>query len=248
MRVWTLFVRELRSLWVTPLAWVLLSSFLLLQGGIFYTVTLHFSQMTDLSPEASPLAAYFGQSSLLLTFTLLLLCPALTMRTLAEERKTGSVELLLAAPIGSLEIVLGKYLATLVTFGLIWSPTLLYSVMLRTALHVDWQVIAVGYLGIGLIGSSYLALGVLTSAMAKSQLIALLLAMLVQFGLFVLGIGEYVFDPGPLRDLSAHLSLTTLLEETAVGLIDTRRLVLHGSVTVWALYVASQLVDSWRHE
>ncbi len=248
MKLWPLFLRELQSLWVTPLAWVLLVSFLFLQGGIFYTVTLHFSQMSDVAPDASPLAAYYGQSSLLLTFTLLLLCPALTMRTLAEERKTGSIELLLSAPIGSSAIVLAKYLATLATFCMIWLPTLLYPAMLREAMHVDWQVVAVSYAGIAMVGASYLALGVLASALAKSQLVALLLTLSIQFGLFVLGIGEYVFDPGFLRDLSAHLSLTTLLDETAVGLVDSRRLVLHGSVTAWALFVAIQLVESWREE
>ncbi len=248
MRVWVLFVRELRSLWVTPLAWVLLTSFLLLQGGIFYTVTLHFAQMADGSSEAGPLSAYFGQNSLLLAITLLLLCPALTMRTLAEERKTGSIELLLAAPVSSTDIVLGKYLASLLTYALMWTPTVLYAVVLRTVSEVDWHVIASSYLGIALVGASYLALGILCSALGKSQLIALLLSTLVQFGLFVLGIGEYILDPGPLRDLSAHLSLTTLLEETAKGLIDTRRLVLHGSVSVWALFVTSRLVESWRAE
>lgn len=242
------FSRELRGLWVTPLAWVLLGTFLLLQGGIFYTITLHFSQMGELAVEGGPLSAYFGQNSLLLAITLLLLCPALTMRTLAEERKTGSIELLLSAPVTSSGIVLGKYAATWVTYALMWAPTLLYAVMLRTTGTVDPAVVATSYLGILLVGASYLSLGLLMSALSKSQLVALLLAIAVQFGLFVLGMGEYILDPGPLRDLSAHVSLTTLLEETSKGLVDSRRLVLHGSVVAWALFVTVRLVESWRSE
>lgn len=241
-------LRELLGLWVTPLAWVLLTSFLLLQGGIFYTITLHFASMMDAGLEGDPLSAYFGQNSLLLSITLLLLCPALTMRTLAEEQKTGRIELLLSAPVTSTEIVLGKYLATLLTYVGMWAPTLLYVVILRTATDIDWHVVGSSYLGLFLVGSSYLALGLLASALTKSQLIALLLSILVQFGLFVLGIGEYVLDPGPLRDLSAHLSLTTLLEEMSKGIIDTRRLILHGSVTLWALFVTTRVVESWRVE
>ena len=83
--------REMLSLWVTPLAWVLLAAFLLVQGGIFYSIVLHFSQMTELSLDTGPLEAYFGQHSVLISMTLLLVCPALSMRTFAEEHATHVV-------------------------------------------------------------------------------------------------------------------------------------------------------------
>ena len=113
---------------------------------------------------------------------------------------------------------------------------------------VDWHVVATSYLGIALVGASYLGIGIVASALAKSQLIALLLSIAVQFGLFILGIGEYILDPGPLRELSAHLSLSTLLEETSKGLIDTRRIVFHVSLTLWSLFVATRLVEAWRDD
>lgn len=245
-RVWSIYKRELLSLWVTPLAWVLLGAFLLLQGGIFYSIVAHFSTMTDVGLESGPIQAYFGRQSLLLSMTLLLLCPALTMRTLAEERHTGSIEALLTAPVTSTQIVLGKFLAVFSTYVLVWSPTILYALILRDTGAIDWRTVATGYLGVFLVGSSYLGLGVLMSAMSRSQLIALMLSVLVQFGLFIVGIGEYFLDAGPLRDLSAHLSLTTMLEEMSKGLIDTRRVVLHTSLTAWALFVTTRIVDSWR--
>lgn len=245
-RVWALYKRELLSLWVTPLAWVLLTAFLLLQGGIFYSIVSHFSTMTDVRLENGPLQAYFGRQSLLLSMTLLLVCPALTMRTLAEERHTGSIEALLTAPVTSGQIVAGKYLAVLTTYVVVWLPTVLYALVLRDTGAIDWRTVGTGYLGVFLVGSSYLGLGVLMSAMSKSQLIALMLAVLVQFGLFILGIGEYFLDAGPLRDLSGYLSLTTMLEEMSKGLIDTRRLVLHSSLTLWALFVSTRVVESWR--
>lgn len=244
--LWPILKRELKSLWVTPLAWVLLTTFLLLQGGIFYAVTTHISGLEDAALEASPLEAYFGRQSLLMALTLLMLCPGLTMRVLAEERRTGSIEALLSAPVTSAGIVVGKYGAVLVTYFAIWAPTILYVVLLRGTGVIHVPTVVSSYLGIALIGSSYLAIGVLMSALAKSQLIALFLTIFALFGLFVLGLGEYVFQGSVIQSISAHLSLTTLLEETSKGLIDSRRLVLHLSVATWCLFVTTRIVDSWR--
>lgn len=238
--------REMLSLWVTPLAWLLLGIFLLLQGGVFYSIVVHFAQMPDLSLDAGPLPAYFGQHSVLLSITLLLLCPALCMRTFAEERRSGTIESLLTAPVGAASLVLGKYLAVLSTYVLIWAPTVLYAVILRTTGGVDWAVVGTSYLGLFLVGASYLALGVLMSSVTRSQLIALMLAIFVQFGIFVLGIGEYVFDPGPLQALCAHVSLSTQLEEMSKGIVDLRRVVFDLSLVAWGLFVTTRVVESWR--
>lgn len=238
--------RELRSLWVTPLAWVLMTTFLLLQGGIFYSVTVHVSNLEGAAFEASPIEAYFGQQSLLMALTLLLLCPGLTMRALAEERRTGSIESLLSAPVTSAGIVAGKYIAVLLTYLAIWAPTTLYIVALRETGAIHLPTVGTSYLGIYLVGSSYLAIGVLMSALARSQLIALFLTIFALFGLFVLGLGEYVFTGSLLTELSSHLSLTTLLEETSKGVIDSRRLVLYTSLTGWCLFVTTRVVESWR--
>ena len=104
---WAIYRREMLSLWVTPLAWILLVVFLLLQGGIFYNIVRHFSNLTDLSLDTGPLQAYFGQESVLISVTLLLLCPALSMRLFAEERKSGTIEALLTAPVTPLGAVMG---------------------------------------------------------------------------------------------------------------------------------------------
>lgn len=241
-----IFKRELRSLWVTPLAWVLLVTFLLLQGGIFYAITLHLSRMDQAALEAGPIQAYFGEQSLLMTFSLTLLCPGLTMRSLAEERRTGSIEALLSAPVRSSAIVLGKYLGILVTYVFIWLPTLLYVALLRGTGTISPQTLVVNYAGVFLLGGSYLALGVLMSSLARSQLIALLLTTFALFGFFILGIGQYTFEEGLLQTISEYLSPVTLLEETAQGLVDTRRFVLHGSIILWSLFVSTRVVESWR--
>jgi len=238
--------REMLSLWVTPLAWVLLVVFLLLQGTIFYSIVVHFTSLADLAVETGPVEAYFGQESVFLLMTLLLVCPALTMRTFAEERRSGTIETLLTAPVTPSAVVLGKFAAVLTTYIAMWAPTLLYVVVLRHTGAVDWHTVGASYLGLFGIGAAYLALGTLMSSMSKSQLIALLLAIFVEFGLFVLGVGEYVFEPGLLRDLCAHVSMASQMDEMSRGIIDLRRLVFDGSVTLASLFVTTRVVDSWR--
>src|SRR5690606_10049229 len=110
--------REMLSLWVTPLAWVLLVVFLLLEGAVFYSIVVHFATLPDISVDTGPVQAFFGQESILLLLTLMLLCPALTMRTFAEERRSGTIEALLTAPVTPTAVVLGKYLAVVTTYAL----------------------------------------------------------------------------------------------------------------------------------
>lgn len=238
--------REMLSLWVTPLAWVLLSVFLLMEGGIFYSIVVHFTTLPELSVDTGPVQAFFGQESILLLVTLILLCPALTMRTFAEERRSHTIETLLTAPVTPAAVVLGKYLAVLSTYALMWLPTVLYVVILRKTGSVDWSVVAVSYAGLLGVGASYLAIGTLMSAMTKSQLIALLLTLLVVFGMFVMGIGEYVFDEGLFHDMAAHVSMASQMEDFSKGIVDSRRVVFDLSLVGFALFATVRVVDSWR--
>jgi ABC-2 type transport system permease protein len=238
--------REMLSLWVTPLAWVLAVVFLLLEGTIFYSIVVHFATLPDVSVDAGPVQLFFGQESILLPLTLILICPALTMRSFAEERRSGTIETLLTAPVGPVAVVLGKYLATLSTYVLIWAPTVLYVVILRKTGSVDWQVVGTSYLGVLGVGATYLAIGSLMSAMTKSQLIALLLTMLCVFGMFVMGIGEYVFEDGLFHDICAHVSMAAQMEDFSKGIVDLRRVVFDGSVVALCLFFTTRVVDSWR--
>jgi ABC-2 type transport system permease protein len=168
------------------------------------------------------------------------------MRTLAEERRTGSIEALLSAPVSSAAIVVGKYLGVLCTYVLMWLPTLLYAATLRGTGTLHLPTILSGYFGVFLVGVAYLAVGVLMSTLATNPFVALLLTSSFIFALFVLGIGEYIFDSDALRAACGYVSLTSTLEETARGLIDSRRLVFHVSLAIWALFVSGRVIDSWR--
>lgn len=237
--------REMLSLWVTPLAWVLLVAFLLIQGLSFYSIVVHVSSMTTANIDSGPVQAYFGQSIFLLV-SLLLICPALTMRSFAEERKSGTIETLLTAPVSAAGVVTAKYLAVLSTYALMWAPTLLYIFILRHTGQVDWRVVAASYVGVVGIGAGYLAIGTLMSALTRSQLLALILTILVEFGLFILGIGEYIFEGGVLHEICTHVSVLSQMDDFSKGIVDLRRLVFDGTLVLLPLFLTARVVDSWR--
>jgi ABC-2 type transport system permease protein len=218
--------------------------FLLLQGISFYLLVDHFSQFTGAALEQDPTQAYF--SSLFVPISLLLVCPALSMRLFAEERKSGTIESLLTAPVAPASVVWAKYLAVLATFVLLWLPTSLYVVIVRNIAEIDWPVVIASYVGIFAVGAAYLAIGVLMSSLAQNQLSAHLLTTFALFGLFIFGVGERIFDPGVLRDLCAHVSVLSQLEDFAQGVIDGPRLIFDASVTLVCLFLTQRVVEAWR--
>jgi ABC-2 type transport system permease protein len=241
----TVFKRELFSLFVTPTAWILIVVFLLIQGFHFYGMVLHFAQNAELTVDEGPVQAFFGES-ILFYLPLILLCPGMTMRLFAEERRAGTIETLLTAPVGTAGIVLGKFMAAFVTYLVMWLPTVLYLVILRRTGEVDWHVAATSYLGVALIGASYLAVGTLMSSMTESQLVAIVLSALVILGLFMIGIGEFIFEAGVVHDFCAYVSVWGQMSELSKGIVDSRRLVLDGTLVALPLFITVRAVDAWR--
>lgn len=242
---WPILKRELLALFVTPLAWVLMFVFLLLQGLHFYILVSHFATQPGLAVDGGPVQAFFGQT-VLVYMPMLFVCPLLTMRAFAEERRSGTIEALLTAPVGSAGVVLGKYAAALLTYVLLWAPTTLYFGLLSRVGEIDWRVVGTGYLGVFLSGAMYLAIGIFASALSKSQLVAATLAFVAIVGLFMLGLGEFVFPPGAARDLSGYVSVWSAMNELSRGLVDSRRVVFAATSTVIALFATLRTVESWR--
>jgi ABC-2 type transport system permease protein len=243
-----LLARELFAFFVTPLAWVLLVVFLVVQGLHFSLLVQHFSSAADAGADQSPVQAFFGNTAILY-LVLFLLVPALTMRLFAEERRSGTLESLLTAPISPAAVVLAKYLGAFLTYLALWVPTALYLVVLRQTGAIDWNAALTGYLGLALVGGAYLAVGLLMSALTSSQFIALVLTALVMLGLFIVGIGEFVATPNtPAYAVCHHVSMWAQMGSFSSGIIDTRHVVFNLSVAVTCLFVTVRIVDSWRQE
>lgn len=243
---WPIYKRELFAFFVTPLAWVLITVFLLVQGMHFFLIVDSFAAMGAQMGDQTPLQSFFG-STVLPYLVLFLLVPPMTMRLFAEERRSGTIEALMTAPVSSAAVVLAKWAAAITTYAAMWAPTSLYLVILRRSGEIDWRVAASAYLGLLLIGSAYLAVGLLMSALTKSQFLAFILTVLVVLALFILGVGEFVTREGTLmHDICAHVSVWGHMNDFASGVVDSRRLVFYGTMTALPLFVATRAVDAWR--
>jgi ABC-2 type transport system permease protein len=243
---WPIYKRELFAFFVTPLAWVLIVVFLLVQGMHFFLLVDHFAGAMDVASDQTPLQAFFG-NTVLLYLVLFLLIPPMTMRLFADERRAGTIETLMTAPVSSAAVVLAKYAAVLTTYVAMWAPTLLYVVILGRTGDVDWRTAGASYLGVMLVGAGYLSLGTLASAMTKSQFLAMVYTALVILMLFILGIGEFVTRDGTwFNSVCTHVSVWAHMNDFASGVVDSRRLVFYGTLVVLPLFVTVRAVDAWR--
>ncbi|MBK8480469.1 MAG: ABC transporter permease subunit [Proteobacteria bacterium] len=227
---WVIARRELASYSTAPVAYVAATVFLTVAGYTF------FGQVFS-AGEAS-LRDFFELCPRLF----LLLAPALTMRLLAEERRSRTFEMLLSLPLNEWELVLGKHLAALAVLGAVLLPTLAYPLALNELGDLDWGPVAGGYLGLLLMGSSYLAIGILASSWTSNQALALVGALAISLPLYVVGAIAEAFPPGP-RALLSALDLGRHFDNLARGIVDSRDLVYYLTLTIACLFLATQALE-----
>jgi ABC-2 type transport system permease protein len=244
--VLTIAKREVFSFFASPIAYVVLTVWLLFFGIVFGVLALVFAQQPG-GADTNLLTAFFGGTTLFY-LPLLVFPPVLTMRLLAEERASGTLEPLLTAPVSELAVVLGKYLAALTFWCVLWIPTLSYVwLVARTGSHVvDWGAIGSTYLGLFAVGVLYMAVGLLMSAIARNQIVAALLTFLVLGGLFVIGLVGYANVGDEMRAIFEYVGLWTQMAAFAKGIVDTRFLVYDASVAALALFFAVQVLQTDR--
>jgi ABC-2 type transport system permease protein len=243
---WPIFKRELFAFFVTPLAWVLIVVFLVVQGMHFFLLVDHFARQPELAGDETPLSAFFG-NTVLLYLVVFVLVPPMTMRLFAEERRSGTIESLMTAPVSSTAVVLAKYAAVLTTYVAMWLPTVLYLVILGRVGGVDWRAAASAYTGVFLVGAGYLSIGLCASALTRSQFLAMVWTALVLLVLFILGVGEFVTREGtPMHAICAHVSVWAHMNDFSSGVVDSRHIVFYGTLTLLPLFVATRAVDAWR--
>ena len=242
--LWATFLRELRAYFFSPLAYVVLF-FLLVANGVIFAIIVGYLN-DPLAPAGRPFDFFFN--NFVFWAMQLFGAPVLTMRLLAEERRSGSIEVLMTAPVTEGQVVAGKYLAAFAFYLFLWLPTVAYAVIIDRFGDVDWGTIAAGYLGIALIGALFLAIGVLGSALSKNQIVAAIITFALNLLVFmVVFLTNLVNDP-TLKDVFGHLSLAEHMEEFSKGIVDTRRLVFYLSATLFFLWFASRALEDkkWR--
>ena len=237
--------RELFAYFVTPLAYVLILAFVFWQGLHFYLLVRSFAGQSEISIDQGPVQAFFG-GDVFYYLPLILICPAITMRLFAEERRSGTIETLMTAPVSTPAVVLAKFSAAMLVYVAMWAPTVFYLVIMKRAGDIDWRVAGVSYLGVMGVGGQYIAMGTMMSAVARSQLIALVLSSILILGLFLLGLGEHVLEEGALQQFCGYLSIWSQMGELSRGIIDSRRVVFDASIVALSLFVTTRTVDAWR--
>jgi ABC-type transport system involved in multi-copper enzyme maturation permease subunit len=246
LRALAILRRELVQSFVSPLGWVVLGLFLLVQGYSFYLLVEMLAQ--PVAPHGPVLQYFFGGTFLYWLFVILIVS-VLTMRLCAEERRSGTLETLLTAPVTETEVVLGKYVAAVLYYAFLWTPTVVYvALAARLAPSFSFGPVLSGSLGPLLIGASAIAIGLLASALTRSQVIAAVLTFTVLSLLLLLGPLElFVADPW-LRAVIAHMNLFEQMDELGRGIVDSRRLVLHLSLIVFCLVAAVKTLElrRWR--
>lgn len=200
----TLLAKETRALFASPIAYAIMAVFLLLMGYTF-TATLFLSKIATLVRD-------FFQAAMLL----LLVVPVITMRLLAEERRAGTLELLLTLPVREIEVVLAKFLASMAVIVAMLAPTLAYPITLQIFGEPDWGPVYSGYLGLILLGGALISLGLLVSALTANQVVA----ATVSLGLFLLlwmldSLGSLL--PDPYDAVVVNLSLLAHFTPFATG-------------------------------
>ncbi len=253
--------KELRIYLTTWTAWVLLIAFLEITAFFFYVLVGEFQRshlryvearaagildemnLTDL--VVGPLFSYVA------TFFIFML-PILTMRLIAEERRSRTMELMLTVPIRPVEIVLGKYIAAFAVMLMMLALTLIFPAMLHffgdagAGAAVDWRTIAAGYLGMLLLGAAALAVGMFASAVTESQVIAVVIGFAVLLVLLVIGMAAE--GGGVWQGLASHLSISNHLHPFARGLVRSVDVIYYLSLTFVGLFLTYRFVEAerWR--
>lgn len=234
--------REVLSYFLSPLSYVIAALFLLVHGYSFYLLCEVLSQRQAVT---SSVMQYFFGGTFLYWLFLMFVASALTMRLFSEERQQGTLEALLTAPVREEALVLGKFLAALVFYLVLWAPTLAYPLLLHAhagaGASLDPGPIAAGYLGTLLCGLSALGIGVLGSALSRSQVLAAVLSFITLSLLLLVGMlaDVYVKHEG-LRQALLHVNLFHHMDELGRGILDSRRVVYHVGLAAAALFVAGR--------
>ncbi len=233
-KIWIISLRELRQFFDSLIAYILLVVFLGLSG--FFTwlfgSDIFFVGQTTLMPFFA--VAYW---------TLFFFIPALTMRMIAEENKTGTIELLLTKSVTDWQVILGKYLACMMLIVIALILTIPYYITLMTIGNVDHGAVICGYIGLILMSMVYTSIGLFASSLTSNQIVAFLISLLI--GVFFLIIFSVLSSEssGIIGQILDYLSMETHFESISRGVIDTKDLVYFFSISFLGLVLAEAMIS-----
>lgn len=236
-KIWIITKRELAAFFDSLIAYVMIVLFLGLSGSF----TWLFDNNVFMLGQAD-LGAFFG----IAYWSLFFFIPAITMRMIAEENKSGTIELLITKAIGDSQIVMGKFLACLILVAIALACTLPYYITVSRLGNVDDGSVIGGYFGLLLLSSVYISVGLLASSLTNNQIVSFLLALTI--GIFF----QFLFDvigsgmTGWMGETLNYLSIRTHIQSISRGVVDSRDLIYFISITVVGL-LATQIMLTKRN-
>ena len=211
MRIWTIARRELKSLFDLPTGYVLLVAFLALNGFLFFR-SAYLSQVASLRPMLDVLPWVF-----------LFFVPAVTMRSLAEDIRGGQIEVVLAQPLSELELLLGKYLASVLFLWIALALTLPIPLALSLGAAMPWPTVIAQYIGAGLLAAGFAGIGTWASSLSRSQITSFILGAVVMFVLILVGLNPLLVGlPASLAAIAARIGVLAHFDSIGRGVLDLR--------------------------
>jgi ABC-2 type transport system permease protein len=243
--------KEIRSYFMSPIAYIVIGFYALLFGYFFWVMLTLFERQSmqmmqfggNMNINQMLIAPVFMNAEVVLLFVL----PLITMRTYAEEKRSGTIELLLTSPVTDWQIILGKFLGALALFAAMLAVTLVHVGILFMFGTPEWKPIATGYLGLLLMGGSFLSLGLFISSLTRNQIVAGMITFSVFLLLWVINWVSTFVGPTAQTVLN-YLSITEHFDDFAKGIIDTKHVVYCLSFIAMGLFLTMKSVDSerWR--
>jgi ABC-2 type transport system permease protein len=243
--------KELKSYFASPIAYIVIGLFALFYGFFFQLMVRIFVQqgMRQMGGAQSLNIAQDMLRPVLQNVTVLMLfiLPAITMRTFTEERRSGTIELLLTSPLTDLQIILGKFFGAVSLYATMLAVTIIHVGLLFWYGSPEWKPILTAYLGMLLMGGSFLAVGLFVSTLTSNQIVSYILTFSVFLMLWVIGwIGS--ISTGWVTDVTSYLSVIEHFDDFSKGVIDTTHVIYYLSLISFGLFLTSKSVDTerWR--
>jgi ABC-2 type transport system permease protein len=245
--------KELKAYFASPIAYVVIGLFALMFGFFYYTLLGIFIEqgMRMMGLQGGPtqnvneqmIRPLFLNASVLLLFVL----PMITMRTYSEEKRSGTIELLLTSPLTDVDIIMGKFLGAMALYAAMLAVTLVHVGVLFAFGTPEWIPIATGYLGLLLMGGCFISIGLLISSFTRNQIVAVMATFAVFLLLWVINWAGPLTGPTTQAVLD-YLSITSHLDDFTRGIIDTKHVVYYVSFIAFGLFLTARSVDTerWR--
>ncbi|HOX43925.1 MAG TPA: ABC transporter permease [Myxococcota bacterium] len=248
--------KELRVYFTTPVAYAAFTVFSIVTSFFFLRLLVGFQRQIDLNTQLRPhllqymnftdqvLAPLTFQTAVVLVFVV----PFITMRLLAEERRTRTFELLMTNPVAPWHIAWGKYLATLVVLAVMLALTLLYPLLVGLVAQVGgvaWETVGTGLLGLFMLGAAFVALGLFISALTSSQVVAAVITFCALLLLWVVGWAA-TENAGTTAEVLRSMSAIEHIRSFASGALDLRDLVYYLSLSLFGLFMTQRALEAQR--